>query len=187
MKEGEEVRDNVLHRIRDEHLVAIELNLVAMHLDVVLNLGEIEHAREVEGIVHVEVNPEERFVLHGIEVAIELLVVLVRECRGRFRPKGRGVVDLVGLFGLHLCAIFPLRLLAKHHGDGEEATIFAQETLDASLFEEFLVVLVNVEDDVRAAVAALGIFDGKFGRAVATPFHGLRSLTMTACDDVYTA
>ena len=61
----------------DEHLIAVELNLVALQFEIVLHAREIENAREMEREVHVEVNPEQRLVLHGIERAVEVFVVLV--------------------------------------------------------------------------------------------------------------
>ena len=71
VEQSEEVGHNVLYRIGDKHLIAEELNLVAMDLEVVLDLREVEHTRQVEGVVHIEVNPEERLILHGIELAVE--------------------------------------------------------------------------------------------------------------------
>ena len=55
MQEREEVGHNVFHRIRHEDLVAEELDLVAVDFEVVLDLREVENAREVEGVVHIEV------------------------------------------------------------------------------------------------------------------------------------
>ena len=86
MQERQEVGHNVFHRVCDKHLVAIELNLIAMDFDVILNLGEVQNTREIEGIVHIEVNPEEGFILHGIEIAIEIAIILIGECRRCLRP-----------------------------------------------------------------------------------------------------
>ena len=49
VQERQEVGHNVFHRVCDKHLVAIELNLIAMDFDVILNLGEVQNPREIEG------------------------------------------------------------------------------------------------------------------------------------------
>ena len=67
MKKGQEVRHYVVHAVRDEHLVAIELYLVLLNLEGVLDFREIEYSGEVERIVHVEVDVEERLLGHRIE------------------------------------------------------------------------------------------------------------------------
>ena len=126
MQERQEVGHNVFHRVCDKHLVAIELNLIAMDFDVILNLREVQNTREIEGIVHIEVNPEEGFILHGIEIAIEIAIILISQGRRCLRPERVSVIDHVVLSGVHLLSIFPLLLLAKGNGDGEEAAVFIE-------------------------------------------------------------
>ena len=58
MQEGEEVGYDALNRVCHIYLVAVELDAVLLQVDVALYLGEVEHAREVEGVVYIEVNPE---------------------------------------------------------------------------------------------------------------------------------
>ena len=58
MQEGEEVGYDALNRVGHIHLVAVELDAVLLQVDVALYLGEVEYAREVEGVVYIEVNPE---------------------------------------------------------------------------------------------------------------------------------
>ena len=186
MQERQEVGYNVFHRVCDKHLVAIELNLIAMDFDVVFNLWEIQNTREIERIVHIEVNPEEGFILHGIEIAIEIAIILISQGRRRLCPKRVSVVDHVVLSSVHLLAIFPLLLLAKGNGDGEEAAVFVEQGLDATLFEEFLVFLVNVQHDVCASFRLFGWFECEFGSTIATPFHSFRTFAVALGHDVYT-
>ena len=167
-------------------MVAIELNLIAMDFDVVFNLGEIQNTREIERIVHIEVNPEERFILHGIEIAIEIAIILITQSRRRLCPERVRVVDHVVLSSVHLLSIFPLLLLAKGNGDGEETAVFVEQGLDATLFEEFLVFLVNVQHDVRASFRLFGWFECEFGSTIATPFHSFRTFAVALGHDVYT-
>ena len=86
MEQCEEVGHDAFHLVGHEHLVAVELDLVALQFDVRLDAGEVEDTREVERIVNVEVNPEQRLVLHGIECAVERLVVLVLQCAWSLCP-----------------------------------------------------------------------------------------------------
>ena len=79
MEQGEKLWHDAFHLVGDKHLVAVELNLVALQFDVGLDAWEIENTREVEGVIHIEVNPEKGFVVHGVEGAVERLVVLVLE------------------------------------------------------------------------------------------------------------
>jgi hypothetical protein len=48
MQQRQEVGHDALHLIGDEYLIAIELNLVALQVDVALDLREIEDTRQVE-------------------------------------------------------------------------------------------------------------------------------------------
>ena len=97
-----------------------------MDFDVILNLGEVQNTREIEGIVHIEVNPEEWFILHGIEIAIEIAIILIGECRRCLRPQRVRVVDYVVLCGIHLLAVLPFLLFTKGNGDGEETAVFIE-------------------------------------------------------------
>ena len=185
MEQGEELRHNILHLVRHKHLVAIELNLVAVQVEVALNLGEVEHTREVEGIVHVEMNPEEGLVRHGIEFAIERLVVLLLEVLRLLGPERIGVVDDVVLVGVLLLAVLPFGLFAKDNIDGKETAIFLQQVADAVFLQEFLGFVVNMEDDVGTAVGLLALADFVGRTAVAHPAHGSGILAITAGDDFH--
>ena len=77
VKQGEELRYDVLHVVCHEHLVAVELDLVLLDGHPFLDLREIEYARQVERIVHIQVDVEQRFVVHRVEGLVELHVVLL--------------------------------------------------------------------------------------------------------------
>ena len=185
VEQGEEVGHDVLHLVRHEHLVAVELDLVAVDVNVVLDAREIKHTREVERIVHVEVDPEKGFVGHGVELAVELLVVLVLERGRRFGPQGCGVVHHVVLLRVHLLAVLPLGLLAEHDFHGQEAAVFVEQFADFALLQELLAVVGDVQHDVGAAFGFLASVDFKCGRAVAGPFHGFGIFSVAAGDDIH--
>ena len=115
MQQGHEVGHNAFHIVGHEHLVAIEVDFVLLNVEVGLHLGEVKDTREVEGVIYVEVNPEEWFVAHGIEFLVELLVVLILQIRWFACPKWGGVVDDIVLFSLHalLLLVIPFGLLAE--------------------------------------------------------------------------
>ena len=185
MEEREELRHDAFHLVGDEHLVAVELNLVLLQVDVRLDAREVEDTREVEGVVDVQVNPEQRLVLHGVEGAIERLVVLVLQRRRGLCPQGLHVVDDVILIGVLHLSILPLLLLAEAHGHGHELAVFLQQALDALALEELLAVVGDVENDIGTAVLALSIFDGELRTAVASPAHGLSAFLIGAGDDFH--
>ena len=80
MQQRQEFRHDAFYLVGNEDLIAIELYLVALQINVVLDAWEIENTREIERIVHIQMYPEERFILHGIKLLIELLVIFVLQC-----------------------------------------------------------------------------------------------------------
>ena len=127
VQESEVLWDNTLDIFGDEDLVGIELDLVALELHLVLHLREVEDTREVEGVVYVEMNPEERlFEGLWVELMVEGDIVLVLEL-GRFlRPSGMNVVNLVVFVGVDISSILPLLLLAEDDGHREELAILIE-------------------------------------------------------------
>ena len=86
----------------------------------VLQPREVEDAVQVEGIVRVEVNPEQRLLPLVEGVAVELLVLLLRAVLGRLEVEGVGGVEhlrrvlvlmLVGLAVAAVAVLVVVRLL----------------------------------------------------------------------------
>ena len=48
-----------------KHLIAIELDAVARDVYVVLDFREVEYSCQSEGVVYIQVNPEQRIILTG--------------------------------------------------------------------------------------------------------------------------
>ena len=168
VEECEILGHDILDFVGDVNLVAIELNLVAVHVEVVLDLREIEDTGEVERIVDVEMDVEERLVhLERIEFMVELIVVLVGEV-GRFaRPSGVDIVDDVVLVGFDLLAILPVFLLAKSYLDRQELAVFAEEAFNGRVLEVLRELVVDMKNDVGSAVGFYGRFHVVFRRAFA--------------------
>ena len=173
MKQGQELWYDTLYLIGHEHLVAVELNLVLLQFQRVLDAWEVKNTRKVKWIVHVQVNPEQRFIVHGVEGTVERLVVLILQRRGSLRPQRLHIINNIILGCLYLFAVFPLSLLTKSHGNGQELAILVQQSLKLELIEEFLGVIIDIEDDVRTVSLALSIINLIGWRTVAAPFHGL--------------
>ena len=86
MQQRQELGHDAFDRIGHEHLVRIELDLVLLYLEVVPYLREIENACQIERIVDVQVNIEQRVFGHRIERAVELHVLLQRNVRRLLGP-----------------------------------------------------------------------------------------------------
>ena len=114
-------------------------------------------------------NPEERFVDAGIEVGIEFPVILVGQV-GRFASPGRlQVVDDFVFVGIDIFAVFPLLLFTEYNGYGQEAAILLQQRLDALLFEELLVLIVDIQHNIGTAFALVDVGHLVGRRTVAAP------------------
>ena len=133
MQHREELWHYALYRIGHEHLVAVELDLVPLHVELVTNAREVEDAREREGVVHIQVDVEERRLSPREQVAVELLVVLRLEVGRPLGPERVVRVDDVGLIGQHLFPVLPLALLAAGYRHREESAVLLQQLLYPSL------------------------------------------------------
>ena len=167
MKQSKEVRNDVFHRVSHEHLVAVELNLVARYLDVVLDLREIEDTCEVERIIHIEMDMEQRFVCHRVECLIELVVVLICKICRLACPERFDLVDYVVLVSIDIFAIFPLLLLAEDYRYRHELAVFVQQTLDASFCCVLLLVFCDIKSDYSTSVSLVALFHLIFRGTVA--------------------
>ena len=93
-------------------------------------------------------NPEQGLVLHGVEGTVETLIVLILQCGRGLSPKRFYIIYNIILIGINLLAIFPFRLFAKSDGNGKELTVFVEQALDGGFLQEFLAIIVNIEDNV---------------------------------------
>ncbi len=126
MEQCQEIGDNAFDGIGHKHLVAVELNLVLLKLYTILDFREIEDTGQVKRIIHIQMNMEQRFVGHGVEGPVELVVVLFLHVGWLAGPCGLGVVNLVVLVGLFVFVLLPFLLLAKDDGDGKELAVLVQ-------------------------------------------------------------
>ena len=186
MEKGQVFGYDVLHLIGNEHLVAIELNLVAVYVKVAFDTREIEYAGKVEGIIHVKVYMEERFVkLRRIEFVVEVLVVVFRQVGGLACPSGCGVVDDVVFVCFHLFAVFPFLFLAEHYLHRQELAVLTEQSLYGGILKILLKLAVDMQYNVCSPVSFDGIFHSVFGIAGARPVNGLGIIFIRQGEDFH--
>ena len=130
--QGQQKAGHHLFRVvGDKHLVAVELNAALGDVDIGLELREVENAVDHKGVVGVEVNPQQRVFLEGIQIAVKLQVVIVGEAAGRLFPGSFVLVDnfavdldrhrhevAVGFNQLPNAGGFRIFLFSLHQGEG---------------------------------------------------------------------
>ena len=185
VQQRQELRHDALHRVGHEHLVAIQLYLVTLQVDVALDAREIQDTGQIERVIHVQVYPEERFLRHGIQVAVEFLVILVGQLRGLAHPRRLGVVDDVVLVGVDILAVFPLLLLAESDLYRKKAAILLQQSANLILVQEVLVLVVDIQDDIGTPVVLGRLLQRVLRRSVAAPFHRHGAFLVRASHDLH--
>ena len=171
MQQRQKVRNDSLDRVGDKHLVAVKLDLVLLHLQIILDPGKVKDPRQIERIIDIEMNVEEGLIGHRIEPAVEIKVILVGKI-GRFAgPGGIGFVDLVILVGFHLFPVLPGFLLAENYRNGQELAVFLEYFSDLALLEEFFRLPADMHDHIGTHTLLRGLFEGVFWTPLAAPFH----------------
>ena len=161
MQQGQELWNDTLYLISNEYLVAEQLYLVTLQIEITLDTWEIKDTGEVERIIHIQVNPEHRVVLHGVEGVVELLIVLILQRAGLLGPQRFCIVDDVIFLCFLLFAVFPLGLLTEGQWHRHELTVFVQQFTDLVFLQIFLAVIVDIQHDIRTAVGFLCFLDRK--------------------------
>ena len=157
VKEGQEIRDDVLDVVGDEHLVAVELDVVLLDRHPVLDLREVEDAGEVERIVNIQVDVEQRILLHRVEIPVELHVVLLLQLGRLAGPQRLDLVDDVVLVGVDIFAVLPFLFLAEDDWNRHELAVLVQKLLDLTLRAVVLgglVVKVKCDDGASLSLVA---------------------------------
>ena len=62
LQEQQKFGDNLFYVIRNINLIAIELNLTVHHVHLLHQLREIENPFQTEGVIHIQMNPEQRVI-----------------------------------------------------------------------------------------------------------------------------
>ena len=129
MQQREVLWHDTLHLVSHKHLIAVELDLVLLNLEVVVDFWEIENTRKVKRIVNVHMDVEQRLVACWVQFAVKCLVLLLGNLRRLHCPQRLGVVDDVILLGINILAILPLLHLAECNLHRQEVAILLQKLL----------------------------------------------------------
>ena len=62
VQQGKVFGYDILHLVRNKHLIAVELDFVTVDIKVILDFREVEDTRQVERIIHIEMDMEQGFV-----------------------------------------------------------------------------------------------------------------------------
>ena len=130
-----------------------------MQIDITLYLREVKYTCQVERIVYIQMNPEQRVVLHRIKGVIELLVVLILQGARSLCPERLHIIDNVILICLHILAVLTLGLLAEGYRHCHKLAVLVQKLLNLALLQELLAIIINMEDDVLTTLSLVSIFD----------------------------
>ena len=148
-----------------------------MYIQVGLDLREIEDTGQVERVVHIEVDMEERFIhLHRIEFVVELVIVLILEVRRLACPRRVDIVDDVLFIQLHFLAVLPLFLLAESNLYGQELAVFLEQAFDGGILQILRELIVYMQDDIGTALGFDGVLHRVLRCAVAGPMNSFRIL-----------
>ena len=176
VQEGKEIRDDIVYMVGDEHLVAVELDVVLLNGHPVLYLREIEDAGKVEGVVDIQVDVEQGIFLHGIEVLVELHVVLFLELRGSLGPERFRAVDDMVPVSVDILVVLPFLLLSEHYRDGHELAVLAQQLADLAFGAIVRCrFVVKPEGDDRSPVLLVAWTHFELGVAFAAPEYAFGS------------
>ena len=193
LQKRQEFRNNFLHVVRHEHLTREQLHLTFVLAEVVAEFREIQDALEVEGVVDVQMHPEQR-IFPAEHLVIEVDVLLVLTLARLLQPQRFGVVNQARLGFIDDLALLGRAVLVGFAGDfflalhrlgvcihqinriRHVAAVAGQHFADAVEFEELLLFIGDVEDNRRAVRCTVTFADGEVHAILGFPMHRLRTL-----------
>ena len=187
MQEHEKLRHDVFYLVGDEHLARVELYFIPVYFKLVFEAGKVQYAREVEGIIDVEVDPKQGIFREGVQLLVKRQIVLIFQVGGVFGPQRMRVVHhIVGFYFLFLPVIARYRFffLAEHDGYGQELAVFPQYLADSVIFEKFLVIIIDVQDHIGAEILPYCRGDLELGAPVAAPARRFTLIPVRFRDDL---
>ena len=123
LEQHQEFRNDFLDVIRDKYLVVIQLDHALGGFIFQVDLGEVKDTLEIEGIIHVQVDPEQGLLVILEDLSVEFLVLFVGAVFGILAPEGmdlvhqgRALADLQLLF-LLFRLLFAFLLFGLDHFD----------------------------------------------------------------------
>src|SRR5574344_569925 len=138
------IYDDIFYLIGNEHLITIQLNLITLQFYIRLDAWEVEDTGQIERIVDIEVNPEQRFVLHRVESLIEFLIILILQCARGLCPQRFYIINNVIFVCFLLFTVFPFRLFSADDRNRHKLAILVEQAFNLVLVKEFLAVVIYI-------------------------------------------
>ena len=193
LEQHQEFGDNFLYIIRDEDLAGEELDLAFVGAEVVLQLREEKDSFQIEGIIHVQMDPEQGILKVHENPMVEFLIVLILAVLRLAEPEGIGIVDLFRLrqlcnlfrFGSSVLVLFISdrnfllhRLgvgVLQEDGVSHEPAVPLQDLPGFPDLQELLFLLGDMQNDIRAVGGSRAGRDFKIHPVRGNPVHRLRA------------
>lgn len=101
-----------------------------MQIDVALDAREIQDTGQMERVIHIQMNPEQRFVGHRIQILIEFLIIFICHISRLTNPCRLDIVDDIVFVGIDIFAVFPFLLLSECDGNWQVTAVLSQQAVD---------------------------------------------------------
>ena len=116
-----------------------------MQIDVALDAREIQDTGQMERVIHIQMNPEQRFVGHRIQILIEFLIIFICHIGRLTNPCRLDIVDDIVFVGIDIFAVFPFLLLSECDGNWQVTAVLSQQAVDLVFVQEIFVLVVNIQ------------------------------------------
>ena len=147
--------DDLFYVVCDEHLIVVQLYLAVKRRIFVCEFGEVENTLEVERVVRVYVDVEQRIAVVVKDLAVERFVVVVRAFARRTQPQRVFVVERLGEDDVAVF-VFVFLAVVKVDVNGHERAVFFKHLAHFCGCQKLLFFLRYVHYNVGAAPVALG-------------------------------
>ena len=157
-----------------------------MHVKVRFDLREIEDTGEVERIIHIQMDMEQRLLHLGrIQLMIEFIIILIRQIRRFARPGRIDIVNDILLVEFYFFTVFPFFFLAESNLHRQEFAVFAQQSFDRCILKVLRKLIVYMQHYIRSALRFDGILHRIFRIALAGPVDGFRIFLIRLAEDFH--
>ena len=109
-EQHQKLRNHFLDIIGNKHLIVVQLDRSLNGIVLCINLRKIQNTFQIKGIIHIQMNPEQRLFVIVKYLTIKSPVLLLRAVVGMFQPQRTGIAYRNGAF-VDLDFIFSRRYL----------------------------------------------------------------------------
>ena len=116
---------------------------------------------------------EQRIILHGIQFAVELHILIGSNLRRGLAPKRCRIIDNLILVCLLIFAVFPLLLLAKCNWNRHKLAVFVQKPVNLALACKLLALIIQIKYNLSSPITLVNLLHIVLRRTVTAPFNCL--------------